>query len=298
MTGGLPPGLSDSIAEALSGLGRNDSVSRVRPVAGGCIHNGSRLETEVGDTYFLKWSPEAPPGMFDAEADGLRALGASGAAVVPEPLAWRDGPPSWLLMDFVQAGPAQVDAALGEAMARIHTSAEATCFGWTRDNWIGSLPQLNPERVDWGGFWRDARLGPQLRHARRAGRLEDPIFDRVLEATPEALSGVGRAELVHGDLWSGNAFSTPQGRPVLVDPAVHFGDGEVDLAMSELFGGFGEAFYDAYDTARPVSAEYRAFKRDLYQLYYLLVHVNLFGAAYEDGARRAARAALRGLGGA
>ena len=125
---------------------------------------------------------------------------------------------------------------------------------------------------------------------------QDELFDRVLEAVPEALSGVVRTELVHGDLWSGNAFSTPDGRPVLVDPAVHVGDGEVDVAMSELFGGFARAFYDAYDAGRPVSPEYAAFKRDLYQLYFLLVHVNLFGSSYEAGARRAAGAALHGMG--
>jgi fructosamine-3-kinase len=296
VTGGLPRGLSTRVTEALSTLGRNGEISRVRPVGGGCIHNGSRLETDSGDAYFLKWSSDTPAGMFDAEADGLRALGAVGATLVPEPLAWSDGSPAWLLMEFVEAGPGQADTALGEALARIHGSADAESFGWERDNWIGSLPQRNPDNPDWGAFWRDARLGPQLFQARRAGRLEDDRFDRVVEAAAQSLSGVVRPELVHGDLWSGNAFSTPDGRPVLVDPAVYIGDGEVDLAMSELFGGFGKTFYDAYNAARPVSPEYVAFKRDLYQLYYLLVHVNLFGSSYEAGARRAASAALQGMG--
>ena len=129
MTSGLPRDLSDSLTEALSALGRNGSVTRVRPVPGGCIHNGSRVETEVGDTYFLKWSREAPPGMFDAEADGLYALAAAGAALVPEPLAWSDGAPAWLLMEFVEAGPGRADAALGEALARIHGSTDAEPFG-------------------------------------------------------------------------------------------------------------------------------------------------------------------------
>ena len=296
MTGPLPAGLGEGIEAALSELGIAHDLSAVRPVAGGCIHNGSRLETDEGTAFFLKWNPDAPPGMFAAEADGLSALRAAGAAVVPEPLAWTDGPPAWILMEFIEAGPTQADAALGEALASIHASAHGTGFGWTRDNWIGSLPQSNREDPSWGAFWCDARLRPQLLLARGAGRLEEDVFDGVLEAAPGALAGVTRPELVHGDLWSGNAFSTPDGRPVLVDPAVHRGDGEVDLAMSELFGGFGRAFYDAYGAVRAVSPEYTAFKRDLYQLYYLLVHVNLFGSGYEMGARRAATSALQGMG--
>ncbi len=296
MTDRLPAELRSSLVEALSELGGSGTVARVLPVGGGCIHNGSRLETTAGDTFFLKWNLEAPPGMFAAEADGLRALRSADVALVPEPLAWSDGPPAWLLMEFVEPGSEQADADLGEALARIHRSNEGGSFGWTRDNWLGSLPQGNPAHTCWGTFWRDARLRPQLLRARRSGRLREELFDGVLEALPHALTDVVRPELVHGDLWRGNAFSTPEGRPVLVDPAVCLADGEVDLAMSELFGGFGPSFYHAYEALRPVSPAYRAFKRDLYQLYYLLAHVNMFGASYEPGARRAADAALRGMG--
>jgi len=121
------------------------------------------------------------------------------------------------------------------------------------------------------------------------------VFDGVLEATERALAHVIRPALLHGDLWSGNAFASTGGRPVLVDPAVYLGDAEVDLAMAELFGGFGRGFFDAYHGARPATRAYSNHARDLYQLYYLLVHVNLFGDAYVAGAVRAAervRAAL------
>ena len=296
MTSGLPDELTGAVARAFEELGRKGTVAHVRPVGGGCIHNGCRVEATDGATFFLKWSRETPPGMFEAEADGLRALRASDALTVPEPLAWSDGPPAWLLMEYVEPGPGDSDAAMGEGLARIHASGRAAAFGWSRDNWIGSLPQRNTESASWGTFWRDARLGPQLETARRGGRLTDQRFDRLLDAVPEALADVSGPELLHGDLWSGNAFTSEQGRPVLVDPAVYRGDGEVDLAMSELFGGFGGEFYDAYHALRPISPAYRAYKRDLYQLYYLLVHVNLFGASYEAGARRAADAVLRGMG--
>lgn len=120
-------------------------------------------------------------------------------------------------------------------------------------------------------------------------------MDRLLGAITLALDDVDTPALVHGDLWSGNAFADPSGRPVLIDPAVYLGDGEVDLAMTELFGGFGTRFYDAYHDVRSISEAYHAYRRDLYQLYYLLVHVNLFGGAYVAGSLRAAERVLGAL---
>lgn len=161
-------------------------------------------------------------------------------------------------------------------------------FGWSRDNWIGSLPQANTPAGSWAVFWRDQRIAPQLRMARERGFLHDARLDDMLDVIPAALAGVDRPELLHGDLWGGNAYVDTEGAPVLIDPAVYLGDGEVDLAMTELFGGFGDAFYGAYNDRKPISDAYGAYRRDLYQLYYLLVHVNLFGGSYEAGARRAA----------
>ena len=185
---------------------------------------------------------------------------------------------------------------MGEGLARVHRSRAEPGFGWARDNWIGTLAQANPARRSWGVFWRDARLAPQLEISRGAGRLRDDRFDRLLELVPSALAHVRTPELIHGDLWGGNAYTSESGDAVLVDPAVYRGDGEVDLAMTELFGGFSEDFYGAYRAARPVSDEYRAYARDLYQLYYLVVHVNLFGTSYEAPALAAAEAVLAALG--
>ena len=117
-------------------------------------------------------------------------------------------------------------------------------------------------------------------------------MDRLVEVIPDALTDVERGELLHGDLWSGNAYATVDGAPGIIDPAVYRGDGEVDLAMTELFGGFGQRFYEAYNAVLPISRAYEVFKRDLYQLYYLLVHVNLFGASYERGSLAAASRVL------
>ncbi len=294
----LPVALREGVERALVELGLGNSVASVRPAGGGCINNGARLDTDTGAAVFLKWNASAPAGMFEAEAEGLDALRAAGPLRVPEPLAWgADGGASWLLMEYVPSGSSGVGslAALGTGLARLHAAPAAASFGWSRDNWIGSLEQVNATAESWSEYWRDRRIGPQLELARRQGRTMDPVFDALLEVIPLALDDVDRPELIHGDLWGGNWFAGTEGEPVLIDPAVYRGHGEVDLAMSELFGGFGAAFYQAYDRERGVSAAYDAFRRELYQLYYLLVHVNLFGGAYEAGSQRAAEKVLAQL---
>jgi len=299
MRGRLPGPLRASVETALARLGLGTRIVTHEPVGGGCIHNGARIRTDTGATCFLKWNDAPTPGMFEAEAEGLRALRERCDLRIPAPYSWgEDGAAAWLLMEFVAPGaPSSVSGQeLGEGLARMHQAGAASTFGWRRDNWIGSLRQKNPETASWGVFWRDARLRPQLELARERGRLQDERFDRLLEETVPALADVERPELLHGDLWSGNTFTSGGGAPVLIDPAVYHGDGEVDLAMSELFGGFDPTFYHTYDTVRPISAGYRAFKRDLYQLYYLLVHVNIFGASYERGALEAAARVLRSIG--
>lgn len=295
----LPAALRHDVERALarSGLGR--SIRAVTEVGGGCINHGSRLETDEGASCFLKWNAAAPPGLFEREAEGLAALGRVGAVRVPAVLArgGGDGAPAWLLLEYVPptATSRRSDERLGRGLAAIHAHAGGDRFGWAHDNWIGSLPQANDHTESWGVFWRDRRIAPHLAAARARGHLRDRVLDRVVDVVPAALADVTRPELLHGDLWSGNAYATGRDEPVLVDPAVYRGDGEVDLAMSELFGGFGPAFYDAYREARGVDGAYDAWRRDLYQLHYLLVHVVLFGASYVPGTLRAAERVLAAL---
>lgn len=198
-------------------------------------------------------------------------------------------------MEFVDrgSGGAAWAGRLGRGLAALHRPAGAV--GWRRDNFIGSLPQSNRARA-WPRFWTESRIGPQLRAARDGGHFRGRAGDtlaRLLERTPAILEDAmsGGPSLLHGDLWGGNVFPDGSGRPVLVDPAIYRGHREVDLAMSELFG-FPDGFLPAYREARPVAPGYEAFRRDLYQLYYLLVHVNLFGAGYEAGCVRAAERVL------
>ncbi len=270
------------------------------PASGGCINNGARLDTSAGGSFFLKWNETAPPEMFEAEADGLEALRRAGTVHVPEPLnrGGGNGTAAWLLMEYVASGAPAPDYAerLGTSLAALHQTELAPPFGWGRDNWIGSLLQSNEERSGWGEFWRDLRIVPQLQLARSRGFLRSDTMDRLVELIPDALADVERGGLVHGDLWSGNAYATTEGVPVIIDPAVFRDDGAVDLAMTELFGGFGRRFYEAYDASQSISREYEAFRRDLYQLYYLLVHVNLFGASYEGRSLAAASRVVDALG--
>ncbi len=293
--------------------GRSAAVTGAQPVGGGCINPTARLETDTGETFFLKWNAEAPVQMFAAEADGLTALaegirdtasGPSASIRVPEVFGWggsgSSGEPGWLLMEWVPSGRAtpEYGRRLGRGLGLLHAAPHAL-YGWERDNFIGSLPQENEPGESWATFWRDRRLAPQLRLARAGGRLAgregrvlDTLLDRLDELlAPEEICGPG---LLHGDLWSGNFYPGPSGEPVLIDPAVYRGEGEVDLAMMELFGTFPPGFLDGYQESRRLPPAYHAYRRDLYQLYYLLVHVNLFGGSYVASSVAAARRALEG----
>lgn len=309
----LPEPVRAQVERALADLGAS-GLSRIEPVAGGCINRGARLETTSGAAFFLKWNPSISAGVFEAEVDGLRALRGADALRVPEPLAWGGGgdAAAWLIMEQLapraRPGPTY-DVALGRGLAALHGARAARSppgrasdrFGWHIDNWIGSLTQSNRPAESWADFWRDERIVPQLATATNHGYLmggAGQVMDALVDVIGRALADVDGAvpSLLHGDLWSGNAYPGPEGEPVIIDPAVYRGHAEVDLAMTELFGGFGAGFYGAYRESRGISEAYDEYRRDLYQLYYLLVHVNLFGTSYEPGAVAAARRVLAALG--
>jgi fructosamine-3-kinase len=270
------------------------------PVSGGCIHQTARLFTNLKEDFFLKWAEGPLSDVFAAEADGLSALRESTEATVPEVIGYSDaaGTPAWLLLEYIPRGRATSNYAesLGEALAGLHDAREDS-YGWHRANYIGSLPQSNTPVDDWSEFWWAERIEPQLSLAVDGGRLTglDREWAALESKLPMLLTGVAGdgCSLLHGDLWSGNVYPGPDGGPVLVDPAVYRGHSEVDLAMTELFGGFPGAFYSAYGQARPLLDGYRDVRRHVYQLYPLLVHVNLFGGGYVDRAAGVLRSALR-----
>jgi fructosamine-3-kinase len=285
----LPQGIRAAVESAIRGLtGGSDPVMKSSPVGGGCVSPTARLETSAGEAFFLKWgSPDLPPGMLAAEAAGLRSLAATGAVRVPEVLgSGGSGAGAWLLLEWLEPGrpDSRSWTALGRDLAALHRQ-RASRFGADSDNFIGPLPQVNSPLDEWPAFWRERRLAPQVSAATGAGLLPagdrrrvDTLFERLEELLGPA-AGDG-ASLLHGDLWQGNVHFLSDGSPALVDPSVYHGHREVDLAMAELFGGFGPGFLPAYAEAWPLVPGYETSRRAVYQLYYLLVHVNLFGQGY------------------
>ncbi len=276
------------INRALRAAGRRvGDDARPRPVGGGDISAAWRLDAADGPV-FLKTGPASSYEMFSAEAEGLAELAAADAIRVPEVVAFGVAGDTayaafeWL--DFGRPGP-DTERKLGERLAALHRTTRQR-FGWHRDNTIGLTPQPNDRTDDWVTFLRDQRLGFQLRLAadngytgalqERGGRLLDRLGVYFEGYAP-------RASLLHGDLWGGN-WGSCDGEPVVFDPAVYYGDRESDLAMTRLFGGFGRAFYDAYEAAWPLAPGHRE-RNDLYQLYHVLNHLNLFGSGYLGRAR-------------
>ena len=253
------------------------------PVGGGSISHAARVELADGPV-FVKYSLHAPPGSFAAEAEGLRALAAAGSGLaVPRVLDLDD---AWLALEWLEPGgrSGSFDKRLARGVAALHRAAGAT-WGWEADNFIATLPQPNTPSADWAEFWRVRRLEPQLRRARASGFAPgaERDWERLWDRLPDLLAPAAEdgPSLLHGDLWSGNALATTRG-PALVDPAVYHGHREVDLAMTELFGGFGADFYSAYDEAWPILPGYGETRRAVYQLFPLLVHANLFGGGYVE----------------
>jgi len=260
------------------------TVARSSAVGGGSINRADVLSGEDGRRFFVKRNQAALLSMFEAEADGLQAMAETNSVRVPRPTCHgSDGTQAWLVMEYIPSGAASPGsaAALGRQLAAMHRSTRPQ-FGWHRDNTIGSTPQHNAERPDWVSFWRDRRLGFQLRLAADNGHRGALQRDgeRLLGRVDQLLSGHQPVpSLLHGDLWSGNAGTDADGRPLIFDPACYYGDREADIAMTELFGGFAPAFHAAYREAWPLDDGY-PLRRTLYNLYHILNHANLFGGGY------------------
>jgi protein-ribulosamine 3-kinase len=282
----LPEKVQSAVESAASSLsGQGARIADVRAVSGGCISPAARIQLETGAAFFLKWGDAGSLGRLEEEARALSALRATGCVRVPEVLGVSENAAApWLLLDWLEPGAATARTwkALGAALACMHRST-AAAYGWERANFIGSLPQENEWQTDWSGFWRDRRLDPQLQLAYRGGHFtpaDRKRFDKLIAQMERHLHVTEPPSLLHGDLWNGNVHVLQDGSAALIDPSSYYGHREVDIAMTELFGGFGGAFYDAYAEAWPLEQGYDSMRRWIYQLYYVLVHVNLFGGSY------------------
>ncbi|MEX0594323.1 MAG: fructosamine kinase family protein [Balneolaceae bacterium] len=260
-------------------------IENATPIHGGDIHQALRLDTSEGP-LFLKWSQHSHPSIFEREASGLQRLHeADHTAKIPNIRAWANPDETragYLLLDFLENVPFHETGmeALGRAIAQLH---ENSCerFGLPEDNYIGTLVQSNRESDSWIRFFIEERVEPQLKHALDTGRLQsadrtawDKLalkLDRLFPALPPSL--------LHGDLWSGNVLCCREGTPALIDPAVYYGNSEMEIAFTKLFGGFSDTFYQCYFSIRPKEPGFQE-RIPIYQLYPLLVHTNLFGGHY------------------
>ena len=271
-----------AIRSALNDAGVDAGNATPRPVSGGDISSAWRLDAP-DQSVFVKTGPANSYEMFSAEAEGLAELAQANAVRVPAVLAFGVHAGSafvaleWLQLD--NAG-STCERLLGQQLAALHRNTKPRC-GWHRDNTIGLTPQHNPWSDDWVEFYREHRLGYQLELAASNGftgalQTEGARLLKRLAIFFENYSPV--ESLLHGDLWGGN-WACSEGQPVIFDPAVYYGDRETDLAMTRLFGGFGKVFYEAYESSWPMQPGYRE-RMDLYQLYHVLNHLNLFGSGY------------------
>ena len=253
------------------------------PVSGGDINDAYKLILTDGRQVFMKANRSVGLSFFQAEAEGLEAVRATGTIGTPKVIAVGKDQQygAFLLLEWVEAAPKVYGfwETFGRNLARMH-QAPASHFGWEKDNYIGASPQINTQHDSWIAFYRDCRLSPQFKRAqhyfdaamwKRITRLLDHLNDFLVEPA--------HPSLLHGDLWSGNFITGNDGQAWLIDPAVYVGHAEADLAMTELFGGFHPDFYSAYREVSPLQPGYEQ-RRDLYNLYHLLNHLNLFGGGY------------------
>ena len=264
-------------------LGEPFNSHRRSPLGGGCISSALRLDGQ-SQSVFLKLGSAGDGPMFDAEAEALQAIAATDTVRVPAVITRGESAESaWLALEYIDsAGPHNgTAAALGEQLAALHSCNDAL-FGWHRDNWIGATPQRNHRATDWPGFFTEHRLLAQLEMAAGNGLPGATVENglKLAEAVPALLGDYRPApSLLHGDLWAGNWACDQSGQPYLYDPASYYGDRDADIAMTELFGGFPDSFYRAYDAVSPRTPGY-PIRRQLYNLYHVLNHFNLFGGGY------------------
>lgn len=278
-------------------FGSGTTIAGIRPVSGGDINEAYLLVLSDGTRVFLKENARKNAGFFRTEEKGLSAIRKTGAIRVP--FVWETGIAgnrAFLLMEYLEEAPVKKDfwEVFGTQLARMH-KADASewtpggTYGFTQDNYIGAGGQVNAVRTSWIDFFRECRLEVQFQRALgyfdASGRS---AMQSLLDHLDRFLTEPAFPSLLHGDLWGGNYVKGPDGYACLIDPAVSVGHAEADLAMTELFGGFAPAFYDAYRMENEIQPGYSD-RRDLYNLYHLLNHLNLFGGGYYGAVMRIVR---------
>src|SRR5919199_491099 len=293
-------------ARITEATGEEFQINNRRSVSGGCINQGYAVNGDTG-TYFVKRNQASQVHMFEAEALGLKQMLETRTIRVPKPICCGTvNDSAYIVLDWLELGgsknsqcweqmgrqlasmhrwnPSQPNENLKVESSNLQHSTLQGGFGWDINNTIGSTPQINTWTSDWAEFFAEYRIGYQFKLARRRGG-HFPQQERLMEVIPKLLAHQPQPSLVHGDLWGGNAAVTTSGEPVILDPATYVGDREVDLAMTELFGGFPAAFYRGYNEVWPLDEGYKK-RKPLYNLYHILNHFNLFGGGYASQANQ------------
>jgi fructosamine-3-kinase len=267
--------------------GKKFQSQHQQSVGGGCINQGFSI-SDRQITYFVKMNQASEAAMFAAESIGLKQIYETKTIRVPQPICWGvAGNFSYIVLEWLQMDGNSTKSwwEMGGKLAQMHKVTTQNGFGWNMNNTIGSTPQINTWTSDWVEFLLKYRLGYQFQLARRQGG-NFPLQEKLLAAIPQLFANRQvQPSLVHGDLWGGNVGCTVLGEPVIFDPATYFGDREVDLAMTELFGRFPVAFYQGYNAVFPLDDGYEK-RKTLYNLYHILNHFNLFGGGYAAQANR------------
>lgn len=255
-----------------------EEILSVSSVGGGDIGRSSRVKTKRGN-FFVKYYAES--GVSEAEAAGLTAMAATGAVRVPEVIGFDS---HFIVLNYIDSAPRcrGFQARLGRELASMHLASQTDKFGFSQNNYIGSTVQNNSWRNSWLDFLIENRLGYQAELSGDSQLIAAweklrPRLAEILEDSTEP------ACLLHGDLWGGNYISDEEGLPVFIDPAAYYGHREMDLGMTMLFGGFTEEFYTAYADTYPLQQGWRS-RMDLYKLYHVLNHFNMFGGGYRSQA--------------
>ncbi|MDX8386701.1 MAG: fructosamine kinase family protein [Gallionella sp.] len=273
----------DSVASAISDATQCPfAVSRTSSVGGGSINEAYRLDGIDGTRYFVKLNDARRLAMFVAEIEGLKAIASTHTIHVPSPVTYgKFGGKSFLVLQHLEFGLHGDAKLFGEQLAALHRCVGKD-FGFNHDNFIGTTPQPNGWKESWIEFWREHRLGFQLRLAAEngyGGELQR-LGEKLIAVLPAFFDRyIPQPSLLHGDLWGGNHTYLKDGTPTIFDPAAYYGDRECDLAMTELFGGYAGDFYAAYRNAYPLDEGY-AVRKNLYNLYHIINHANLFGGGY------------------
>jgi fructosamine-3-kinase len=261
-------------------------VSSISSISGGCIHNAQKISTNKG-LYFVKLNRDTDVHMFETEYAGLELLAEANELDVPKPLAFGIySGQAYLILEFIESQHRKNDFWIdfGRSLANLHLKHKNDQYGLNHNNYIGRLDQFNDFHKDWITFFIDQRLEVQLKMAFNNSYIDEAYlerFGRFYKQLPGLLP-VEPPSLLHGDLWSGNFMIGANGQPVIIDPAIYYGNREIELSFTQMFGGFDRLFYDSYFESFPLAPGFDD-RVEIYNIYPHLVHVNLFGASYLGG---------------